>query len=163
MRLTSGGRYAVMAFVDLVLNGRDGRPVPLAAIASRTNISLSYLEQLFAKLRRAGLVRSVRGPGGGYMAAREPSAVCIGDVVMAVDRATRRNRCSPGAPDACGDVVRRCESHDMWHALSQHVDSFLNTATVEQVCRGELPAIFPAPAALAAHAAVEPSPANPVP
>src|SRR3954451_2400562 len=96
MRLSTKGRYAVMAMVDLAKHS-DGSPVSLAEIAERQEISLSYLEQLFAKLRRGGLVRSVRGAGGGYLLALPAGETRIGDIVLAVDEPIRATRCPPGS------------------------------------------------------------------
>ena len=96
MRLSTKGRYAVMAMADLVV-ADVGKPVPLADVAQRQEISLSYLEQLFGRLRRAGLVSSVRGPGGGYRIARDPALVRIADIVLAVDEPLAATRCTPGA------------------------------------------------------------------
>src|ERR1700720_4274288 len=97
MRLSTKGRYAVMAMVALAKHSA-GNPVSLAEIAERQEISLSYLEQLFAKLRKGGLVRSVRGPGGGYLLAFAAGEAGISDVIRAVDEPIRATRCTPGAP-----------------------------------------------------------------
>lgn len=102
MKLGTRGRYAVMALVDLARHS-DGRPVSLAEIAERQEISVSYLEQLFAKLRRCGLVRSVRGPGGGYLLAHPASETRIGDIILAVDEPIRATRC---ASDGAGAAAR---------------------------------------------------------
>src|SRR5438552_1630390 len=100
MRLSTKGRYAVMAMVDLAKHN-EGDPIALAEIAERQEISLSYLEQLFAKLRVAGLVRSVRGPGGGYLLGHAAQETRIADIILAVDEPIRATRCSPGAPVGC--------------------------------------------------------------
>jgi Rrf2 family iron-sulfur cluster assembly transcriptional regulator len=97
MRLSTKGRYAVMAMVDLARHGADG-PVALADIALRQEISLPYLEQLFAKLRRSGLIRSVRGPGGGYLLARPCSSMRISDIIVAVDEPIQATRCEKHSP-----------------------------------------------------------------
>ena len=97
MRLSTKGRYAVMAMVDLATQS-DGRPVALADVAERQEISISYLEQLFGKLRRGGLVESVRGPGGGYMLSRTSDDTRVSDIIMAVDEPIKATRCSPGSP-----------------------------------------------------------------
>ncbi len=96
MKLSTKGRYAVMAMADLAAHGREGRAVPLAEISARQEISLSYLEQLFAKLRRGGLVRSVRGPGGGYRLMRASNETRIADIVLAVDEPLAATRCKSG-------------------------------------------------------------------
>ena len=100
MRLSTKGRYAVMAMVDLAQHS-GGDPVSLAEIAERQEISLSYLEQLFAMLRKNGLVKSVRGPGGGYLLANDRRETRIADIILAVDEPIRATRCAPGAPVGC--------------------------------------------------------------
>jgi Rrf2 family iron-sulfur cluster assembly transcriptional regulator len=101
MRLSTKGRYAVMAMADLAKNG-SGRAVSLAEIATRQEISLSYLEQLFARLRKGGLVQSVRGPGGGYRLSKTPDETVVADIVLAVDEPIRATRCtSHGTPRGC--------------------------------------------------------------
>src|SRR5215467_10536733 len=112
MRLSTKGRYAVMAMADLAGHSPDGtnqsKPVALADIAERQDISLSYLEQLFAKLRRGGLVTSVRGPGGGYRLSRPSGELRIADIILAVDEPIRATRCTPGAPVGCRGNRTRC-------------------------------------------------------
>ncbi len=100
MKLSTKGRYAVMALADLAAQNSPG-PVTLADIAERQEISLSYLEQLFARLRRGGLVASVRGPGGGYLLAHAPNETHISDIILAVDEPIRATRCTPGQPFGC--------------------------------------------------------------
>ncbi len=136
MKLGSRGRYAVMAMVDLGLNG-DGRPVPLAEISNRQEISLSYLEQLFCRLRRHGLVRSARGPGGGYCLAHPAGEISIMDVIQAVDESTRVTRClNDSASRGCMRNRSRCRTHDLWAALGAHIEDFLEHVTLEDVCSG---------------------------
>lgn len=132
MRLSTKGRYAVMAMVDLARNGH-GRPLALADIAQRQEISLSYLEQLFAKLRRGGLVKSVRGPGGGYLLAREPVAIRISDVILAVDEPIRATRCQPGSPAGCHSDKSRCLTHDLWEELGNQIHLYLSSVTLDDV------------------------------
>ena len=98
MKLSTKGRYAVMAMADLARQSQ-GAPVALADIAERQDISLSYLEQLFGKLRKGAQVKSVRGPGGGYMLARQPSDMRVSDIIMAVDETIKATRCTPGSPE----------------------------------------------------------------
>lgn len=133
MRLSTKGRYAVMAMVDLATHG-NGSPVALAEIADRQAISLSYLEQLFAKLRRGGLVGSVRGPGGGYLLAHSADATRIADIVLAVDEPMRATRCMPGSPKGCTGDTSRCITHDLWEELGNHIHLFLSSVTLEDVC-----------------------------
>lgn len=132
MKLSTKGRYAVMAMVDLARSGRD-RPVALADIAERQEISLSYLEQLFAKLRRGGLVRSVRGPGGGYLIGREPDRLRISDIIVAVDEPIRATRCSPSSSAGCHSDKSRCLTHDLWEELGTQIHLFLSSVTLEDV------------------------------
>jgi Rrf2 family iron-sulfur cluster assembly transcriptional regulator len=133
MRLSTKGRYAVMAMVDLAGHS-NGAPVSLAEIAERQEISLSYLEQLFAKLRNAGLVKSVRGPGGGYLLGREQCETRIADIILAVDEPIRATRCSPGAPIGCRANKTRCMTHDLWEELGNQIHLFLSSVSLADVC-----------------------------
>jgi len=133
MRLSTKGRYAVMAMVDLAQRGDSG-PVSLADIAARQEISLSYLEQLFAKLRRSGLVRSVRGPGGGYLLAHDRDETRIADIIVAVDEPLHAVRCSPGAAIGCRGDRSRCLTHDLWEELSNQIRLYLTSVTLGDVC-----------------------------
>lgn len=132
MKLSTKGRYAVMAMVDLVTHS-DGRPVSLADIADRQEISLSYLEQLFAKLRRGGLVKSVRGPGGGYLLARAAEETRISDIILAVDEPIHATRCTPGQPFGCRGNQTRCQTHDLWEELGNQIYLYLRSVTVADV------------------------------
>ncbi len=132
MRLSTKGRYAVMAMVDLAKHG-DGDPMALSEIAVRQEISLSYLEQLFAKLRRAGLVSSVRGPGGGYVLSRTAEETRLADIIVAVDEPIRATRCVPGSPVGCtGDKVR-CVTHDLWEELGNLIHLFFSSISLADV------------------------------
>ena len=133
MRLGTRGRYAVMAMVDLACHGA-GAPVSLAAIALRQEISLSYLEQLFAMLRKGGLVKSVRGPGGGYVLALDRSETRIADIILAVDEPIRATRCRPGAPLGCGANGARCLTHDLWEELGNQIHLYLSSISLADVC-----------------------------
>ena len=133
MKLSTKGRYAVMALVDLASQS-DGRPVALADIADRQEISLSYLEQLFAKLRRGGLVRSVRGPGGGYLLARSAEETRISDAILAVDEPIRATRCKSGSAIGCRSNKSRCLTHDLWEELGNQIHIFLSSVSLADVC-----------------------------
>ncbi len=133
MKLSTKGRYAVMAMVDLASRASQ-RPVALADIAERQEISLSYLEQLFAKLRRGGLVKSVRGPGGGYLLARTAAEMHISDIILAVDEPIRATRCRPGSAKGCTGDSSRCLTHDLWEELGNQIYLFLSAITLEDVC-----------------------------
>jgi len=132
MKLSSKGRYAVMAMADLAQQG-DDRPVTLAEIASRQEISQSYLEQLFAKLRRAGVVTSVRGPGGGYRLARRADVIAISEIILAVDEPMRATRCSGLGGRGCLSSGERCLTHDLWDELGRQIHYFLAGVTLDDV------------------------------
>lgn len=129
MKLTTKGRYAVTAMLDLALHDGEG-PVALSDIATRQGISLSYLEQLFARLRKRGLVKSVRGPGGGYRLAREACDIAVSDVIWAVDELVDATRC--GGRENC-QREERCLTHDLWEDLSRQIRDFLNGIDLAQL------------------------------
>lgn len=132
MRLSTKGRYAVMAMVDLASFGGQ-KPVSLADIADRQEISLSYLEQLFGKLRKGGLVRSVRGPGGGYLLARSGADTRVSDIVMAVDEPLKATRCKAGSPAGCHSDKSRCLTHDLWEELGNQIYLYLSSVSIEDI------------------------------
>lgn len=137
MKLGTKGRYAVMAMVDLArhLSADPKRgPVTLADIAERQEISLSYLEQLFSRLRKAGLVKSVRGPGGGYVLGRPANELRVSDIVIAVDEPLKATRCRPGSGQGCMADGGRCLTHDLWEELGNQIYTFLNGVTLADVC-----------------------------
>lgn len=129
MKLTSKGRYAVTAMLDVALHSTKG-PVPLADISERQEISLSYLEQLFSRLRREKLVDSVRGPGGGYLLGRDATDIAIGEVIRAVDETVDATRCSGHADCQGGE---RCLTHSLWQDLSDRISVFLNSITLGEL------------------------------
>lgn len=131
MRLTTKGRFAVTAMIDVTLQSGEG-PVTLAGVAERQKISLSYLEQLFGKLRRAGLVASVRGPGGGYRLARKAEDVSIADVIVAVDEPLDATQC--GGLGNCRDK-HQCMTHDLWANLNTHILAYLKSVTLADLVR----------------------------
>ena len=136
MRLSTKGRYAVMAMADLARNGHaDGvaRAVSLAEIAARQEISLSYLEQLFARLRKGGLVQSVRGPGGGYRLAKHPGETVVAEIVLAVDEPIRATRCKPNTGTGCQSDKSRCLTHDLWEELTHQIHLFLSSVSLADV------------------------------
>ncbi|WP_020396878.1 Fe-S cluster assembly transcription factor [Thiolinea disciformis] len=126
MKLTTKGRYAVTAMLDLALHTGD-EPVSLAEISERQDISLSYLEQLFSKLRKAGLVVSMRGPGGGYQLNGDPKKIAISDIIAAVDEHVDATRCG-GLGDCQNN--QRCLTHDLWTDLSNQIRLFLSEITL---------------------------------
>ena len=138
MRLSTKGRYAVMAMADLARRHSDAvRAVALADIATRQEISLSYLEQLFARLRRKGLVQSSRGPGGGYRLAREATQTSIADIVHAVDEPLRATRCAERGK-GCMLKGERCLTHDLWADLGDRIEDYLGSVSLADVVSGRL-------------------------
>ena len=138
MRLTTKGRFAVTAMIDLALRQANG-PVTLAAISQRQQIYLSYLEQLFGKLRRNDLVESTRGPGGGYTLSRAAEKISIADIILSVDEPLDATQC--GGKENCHGENSRCMTHDLWSALNQHMVDFLASVNLqklvdEQVAKG---------------------------
>jgi Rrf2 family iron-sulfur cluster assembly transcriptional regulator len=129
MKLTTKGRYAVTAMLDLAIH-HEGGPVALSDIAKRQGISLSYLEQLFARLRKRGLVSSMRGPGGGYRLGREPWEIAVSDVIWAVDELVDATRCG-GRENCQGE--ERCLTHDLWQDLSYQIRDFLDGIDLAQL------------------------------
>ncbi|MDM0084284.1 Rrf2 family transcriptional regulator [Variovorax sp. J31P179] len=138
MRLTTKGRFAVTAMIDVALNGRTG-PVNLSSIHQRQRISLSYLEQLFGKLRRQGLVESTRGPGGGYSLGRQASAINVAEIILSIEDETElKNRAQ--RPDAPG-AVHRCTTDELWESVNRRAVEFLESITLqslvdEQISKG---------------------------
>ena len=129
MKLTSKGRYAVTAMLDVALHSTRG-PVPLADISERQEISLSYLEQLFSRLRKEKLVDSVRGPGGGYLLGRDAMRIVVGEVIRAVDESVDATRCQ-GQADCQGG--ERCLTHSLWQDLSDRISVFLDSITLGEL------------------------------
>lgn len=132
MKLSTKGRYAVMAMVDLSCHS-NGSPVALADIADRQEISLSYLEQLFGKLRKGGLVKSVRGPGGGYLLARPAPQMRVSDIILAVDEPIQTTRCTPGSPAGCHNNKGRCLTHDLWEELGNQIYLYLSSVSLADI------------------------------
>jgi len=132
MKLSTKGRYAVMAMVDLARHGAQ-KPVSLADISTRQEISLSYLEQLFARLRRGGLVKSVRGPGGGYRLARGADETRISDIILSVDEPIKATRCKTDSPLGCHSDKSRCLTHDLWAELGNQIHLYLSSVTLLDV------------------------------
>jgi Rrf2 family transcriptional regulator, iron-sulfur cluster assembly transcription factor len=131
MKMSTKGRYAVMAMIDIGQNSH-GAPISLNEISDRQEISQEYLEQLFGKLRRAGLVASTRGPGGGYTLARAPAEIALSDVILAVNEPLRVTRCSGDAVDGCVKG-QKCCAHDLWSSLGRQMMYFLESVSLEDV------------------------------
>lgn len=143
MRLTTKGRFAVTAMVDLAMRSGKG-PVTLAGISERQKISLSYLEQLFGKLRRNNVVASVRGPGGGYCLARPASKISIVEIIVAVDEALDATHC--GARGDCHEG-KPCLTHELWYGLNEAIHEYLGKINLQQLvdgqCRGGVADVAP--------------------
>ena len=136
MQLSSKGRYAVMAMTDLAGRG-ETRAISAAEIAERQQISLPYLEQIFARLRRRGIVTAHRGPGGGYRLAKPAAETSIADVVSAVDEPLRAIRCG-GGKTGCMKDGARCLTHDLWEETGRHLRDYLASVSLEDVASGRL-------------------------
>ena len=136
MQLSTKGRYAVMAMTDLASRPVD-RATPLAAIAETQQISKAYLEQLFSRLRRRGLVRSVRGPGGAYRLARAAEALSVAEVVAAVDEPLKATRCAGHGP-GCMKGGARCLTHELWAETGRQLETYLAGVSLADVVNGDL-------------------------
>ena len=135
MRLTTKGRFAVTAMIDLALRQNSG-PVTLAAISQRQHISLSYLEQLFGKLRRHQLVESTRGPGGGYSLARKASDITVADIIVSVDEPLDATNC--GGKENCHGEGGRCMTHELWASLNSRMVEFLDSVSLQKLVDDQL-------------------------
>ena len=136
MRLTTKGRFAVTAMIDLALRSSSG-PVALAAISQRQQISLSYLEQLFGKLRRHDLVESTRGPGGGYSLGRSMAEITVADIIVAVDEPIDATGCG-GKEHCMGEESGKCMTHDLWASLNAKMIEFLDSITLQQLVEDQV-------------------------
>ena len=159
MRLTTKGRFAVTAMIDLALRDQTG-PVALAAISARQHISLSYLEQLFGKLRRHHLVESTRGPGGGYSLGRTASEISIADIILAVDEPIDSTGCA-GKENCMGENAGRCMTHDLWTSLNAKMIEYLSSVSLrdlveEQLAKGVSVVAHPVKRAISSQPVVKP-------
>lgn len=135
MKLSTKGRYAVMAMVDLASYGKDN-PVCLMDISLRQGLPVSYLEQLFIKMRRQGLVASTRGKQGGYQLVCEPSQINVLDIMRAVDEPLQATRCDPTKRAGCQGGSGRCLTHNLWDGLSEHITTYLASKTLADIALG---------------------------
>jgi len=135
MRLATKGRFAVTAMIDLALRQNNG-PVTLAAISQRQQISLSYLEQLFGKLRRHQLVESTRGPGGGYTLGRKAAEISVADIILSVDEPIDATHCA--GKENCLGETGRCMTHELWTSLNQRMIEFLNSVHLQKLVDDQL-------------------------
>jgi Rrf2 family iron-sulfur cluster assembly transcriptional regulator len=138
VKLTAKGRYAVMAVADMAAQGTSARS-SLTEISQRQGISLSFLEQLFAKLRRAGLVESQRGAAGGYVLAEAASDLTLERIIFAVDEDIKAHGCTPEKKLSCTGSSDKCLTHNLWGALEHHIEQFLASITVQDVVDGRFP------------------------
>ena len=134
MKLTTKGRYAVMAMADLAAN-QNGKPVSLTDISLRQNISLSYLEQLFSKLKNQKLVKSVRGPTGGYILEKNPKEIRISNIISAVDEQVKTLNCKRESKRGCHGKTVKCITHNLWDDLEQHINDFFHKVSLNDLVK----------------------------
>lgn len=138
MMLTTKGRYAVASLVDIACVN-DGAPVNLKNISARQNLPLSYLETIFCKLRIAGLVSAIKGPGGGYLLNKPLAQINIKEIIDAVEEKIEMTRCSKlSSKEGCVNANSKCITHDLWHGLGQHISNYLSSITVEDIIENRL-------------------------
>jgi Rrf2 family iron-sulfur cluster assembly transcriptional regulator len=133
MLLTTKGRYAAMAMVDLALNANKG-PISLAIVAERQGIDKGYLEQIFIKLKQAALVEAVRGPGGGYKIKGDPTNISIADIMAAVEEELKMTRCNKTESGCLSDKKSQCVTHHLWAELESHIMKFFKSITLFEIC-----------------------------
>ncbi len=134
MKLTTKGRYAVMAMADLA-SFQSGKPVSLNDISLRQNISLSYLEQLFAKLKNSKLVKSVRGPTGGYILDKSPKEIKLSNIIFAVDEKVKTLNCKKDSKKGCNGKNTKCITHNLWDDLEQHINTFFENKSLNDLLK----------------------------
>ena len=134
MKLTTKGRYAVMAMADLAIY-QNGKPVSLLDISLRQNISLSYLEQLFSKLKNEQLVKSVRGSSGGYVLEKNPKDIKISKIIFAVDEQVRTLNCKKESKRGCNGRTTKCITHNLWDDLEQHINKFFDNVSLNDLLK----------------------------
>ena len=134
MKLTTKGRYAVMAMADLA-SYQNGKPVSLNDISLRQNISLSYLEQLFSKLKNEKLVKSIRGPSGGYILEKNPKDIKLSNIIFAVDEQVRTLNCKKDSKKGCNGKTMKCITHNLWEDLEQHINNFFENVSLSDLLK----------------------------
>tara|TARA_A100001037_G_C15030377_1_gene580604 strand:- start:528 stop:956 length:429 start_codon:yes stop_codon:yes gene_type:complete len=134
MKLTTKGRYAVMAMADLAANQNE-KPVSLTDISLRQNISLSYLEQLFSKLKNEKLVKSIRGPAGGYILEKSPKEIKISNIIYAVDEQIKTLNCKKDSKKGCNGKTVKCITHNLWDELENHINNFFEKVNLSDVIK----------------------------
>jgi Rrf2 family iron-sulfur cluster assembly transcriptional regulator len=133
MLLTTKGRYAVMAVIEIAGND-SAKPISLSAIAETQDISLSYLEQIFMQLKNAGIVKAIRGPGGGYILARSGNEITIADIIKATGESIKMTRCSD-QKKSCNISGIKCKTHHLWRGLEDNIYAYLNSITLNDICK----------------------------
>jgi len=141
MILTTKGRYAVMAMIDLCESSTENpnsKTVPLLSISQRQNISLSYLEQIFSKLRKSGIVTSIKGPGGGYVLGKDPKSISVCDIIYATGESIKMTSCG-NLSKSCktGITKRKCRTHDLWNGLESKINEYLSSISIYDICKNE--------------------------
>lgn len=133
MILTTKARYAVMAVIDIADSDSD-QPISLVTISERQKISLSYLEQIFARLKKSGLVKSIKGPGGGYVLGKDAKKITIDQIIKAMDEPIKMTRCS-NVKKSCISTSTKCKTHHLWNGLENKIYEYLNSISLEDVCK----------------------------
>ncbi len=143
MKLTSKGRLAVTSLVDLAINSNEGEPVSLSEISKRQHITVTFLEQIFSALKKKGIVKSIRGPHGGYLFAKNPNLIMLLDVIEATDENLKINKCN-GVDFGCNRNGKKikCLTHNLWSELTNHILFFLNSISIEDVKKNEYSSFF---------------------
>ena len=134
MKLTTKGRYAVMAMADLAMY-QNGKPISLNEISLRQNISLSYLEQLFSKLKNGKLVKSIRGPSGGYILDKSPKDIRLSNIIFAVDEQVKTLNCKKDSKKGCNGKSTKCITHNLWDDLESHINSFFENKSLSDLLK----------------------------
>lgn len=137
MILTTKGRYAVMAVIEIA-DSNSKKPVPLFLIAEKQSISLSYLEQIFAHLRKGGIVKAIKGPGGGYVLAKDAKEITIANIIGAIGESIKMTRCRDSKDGCLAPNNAKCKTHNLWHGLEKSIYSYLESISLHDVCSGSL-------------------------
>ena len=143
MKLTSKGRFAVTSLVDMAINSSGNKPISLSEISQRQNISIAFLEQIFSLLKKREIVKSIRGPSGGYVFAKDPSFIMVYDVIDAINEELKITRCN-GHETSCLSTKRKtkCLTHNLWNNLTNHISFFLNSVSIKDVSDNSYEPLF---------------------
>ena len=142
MKLTSKGRFAVTSLVDMAINSTGNKPISLSEISERQNISLAFLEQIFSLLKKREIVKSIRGPSGGYIFAKDPSFIMVYDVIDAIDEELKITRCKSGETNCLSTKKTKCLTHNLWNNLTNHISFFLNSVSIKDVTDNSYESLF---------------------